>query len=159
MSKRLTALLVAALAIAALVAGCGSGDDSTGTDEAVVLTKAEFIKQGDAICKKGSERLEDEANEYAEENDIDTSNATKDQQEGVIATVVGPALRQQADEIGELGAPEGKEKEVTEVVEALEAGAQELEDSPGSLLESDAEPLAKAQKLAIEFGFRVCGQQ
>ena len=158
MSKRLIVLLAGVLAIA-VIAGCGSSDDSTETDESVALTKVEFIKQGDAICAKGNERLEDEADEFAEDNDVDTGNPTEDQQEEVIVTVVGPALQSQADELGELGAPEGEEDKVTAIVEALEAGAQELEDDPGSLLESGAEPLVEARKLATEFGFKTCGQE
>lgn len=160
MSKRLIALLVGVLAIAALAAGCGSGDDSTDTEAVdVTITKDQLIAQGDKICEKGNQRLEDEADEYAKENDVDTSNPTEEQQEDVIVTVVGPALQSQADEIDALGAPEGEEDEVDAIVEALEAGAQELEDDPGSLLKSGAEPLGEASKLASEFGFKVCGQE
>jgi hypothetical protein len=151
-------MLFGAIAIAAIVAGCGSSDDSSDSTT-VVLTKAEFVKQGDAICEKGSTRLEEEADEFAEDNDIDTNDPTKEQQEEVIVAVVGPALQEQADELGELGAPEGEEGRVSAIVEALEAGAQELEDDPGSLLKSGAEPLAEANKLANEFGFKSCGQE
>ena len=59
MSKRLIAMLAGVMAIAIVAAGCGSSSDSTPTP--FVLTKAEFIKQGDAICAKGSEALSQEA--------------------------------------------------------------------------------------------------
>lgn len=157
MSKRLIALLAGVMAIAMVAAGCGSSsDDST---ETVVLTKTEFIKQGDAICKQGSSQISDEADEFAEENDIDTSNPSKEDQEEVIVSVVAPALQTQADEISELGAPEGEEEKVTAMIEALEAGAEKLEDEPGALLESKADPLAEANKLANEFGFKECGRE
>jgi hypothetical protein len=158
LSKRLIALLAGVMAIAIVAAGCGSsGDDST--DTVVVLTKTEFIKQGDAICKKGSESLSQEAEDFADENNIDTSKPTKKQQEEVIETVVGPALQTQADELGELGAPDGEEDKTAAIVDALEAGAEELEDNPGALLESNGKsPLDKAKELATEFGFKECGQ-
>ncbi|MGC1166548.1 MAG: hypothetical protein WA862_10610 [Solirubrobacterales bacterium] len=156
MSKRLILLLAGVMAIAAVVAGCGGSDDST---ETVVLTKAEFIEQGDAICAKGSKQIEEEADEFAADNDIDTSNPSKEEQEEVITTVVAPALQTQADEITELGAPDGEEERVTAIIEALEAGAQELEDEPGALLESEGDPLGEANKLANEFGFKECGQE
>lgn len=159
MNKRLILLLVGVMALAAFAAGCGSSDDSTDTDEAVALTKVEFIEQGDVICEKGNEQLENEADEFAEDNDIDTSNPTEEQQEDVIVSVVGPALQSQADELAALGAPEGEEDDVAAIVEALEAGAQELEDDPGSLLKSGAEPLGEASKLASEFGFKTCGRE
>ena len=157
MSKRLIALLAGVMAIAIVAAGCGSSSDDT--DTVVVLTKTEFIEQGDAICAKGSKQIEKEADEFAEDNDVDTENPTKEDQEEVITTVVGPALQTQADELSALGTPEGEEDTIAAIVDALEAGAAELEDNPGSLLEeSGTGPLDEAEKLATEFGFKECGQ-
>ncbi len=158
MSKRPIALLAGVMAIAIVAAGCGSSSDDSTT--VVVLTKTEFIKQGDAICKRGSESLSQEAEDFADENNIDTEKPTKEQQEEVIATVVGPALQTQAEELGELGAPDGEEEKTTAIVDALETGAEELEDNPGALLESSGKgPLDKANELANEFGFKECGQE
>jgi hypothetical protein len=160
LSKGLTVLLAAVIAGAVLVAGCGSSDDSTTDSSAVVLTKPEFIKQGDAICAKGSETLGQEAEDFADENNIDTEKPTREQQEEVIETVVGPALQTQADELSQLGAPDGEEDKTTAIIEALEAGAQELEDDPGALLASGGKgPLDRAHELATEFGFKSCGQE
>jgi hypothetical protein len=158
LSKRLIALLAGVMAIAIVAAGCGSSDDTT-TETTVALTKVEFIKQGDAICDKGSKQIEDEADEFAEENDIDTSNPSKEEQEEVITSVVAPSLQAQADEISALAAPRGEEDKVTAMIDALEAGAEELEDDPGTLLEDGADPLGRANKLANEFGFKKCGQE
>jgi hypothetical protein len=158
LSKRLIALLAGVMAMAIVAAGCGSSDDST--DTVVVLTKTEFIKQGDAICKKGSEQIEDEANAFAEENNIDTNKPTKKEQEEVISGVLGPALQKQADEISALAAPDGDSEKVEAILAALESGAEELEDDPGSLLEeSGTGPLDEANELANEFGFKQCGQE
>jgi hypothetical protein len=160
LSKRLIALLAGVMAIAIVAAGCGSSSDSTTDTTVVVLTKTEFIKQGDAICAKGSEALSQEAEDFAKENNIDTEKPTKKQQEEVIETVVGPALQAQADELSELGAPDGEEDKTTAIVEALESGAEELEDNPGALLGSGGKsPLDKANELANEFGFKQCGQE
>jgi hypothetical protein len=158
LSKRLIALLAGVMAIAIVAAGCGSSSDST--DTTVTLTKVEFIKQGDAICKKGSEQIEDEANSFAKENNIDTNKPTKEEQEEVISGVLGPALQNQADEISALGAPDGEEEKTEAIVEALESGAEELEEDPASLLaENGTGPLDKANELANEFGFKQCGQE
>jgi hypothetical protein len=160
LSKRLIALLAGVMALAIVAAGCGSSSDSTTDTTVVVLTKTEFIKQGDAICKRGSESLSQEAEDFADENNIDIEKPTKKQQEEVIETVVGPALQTQADELSELGAPDGEEDKTTAIVEALESGAEELEDNPGALLESGGKsPLDKANELANEFGFKQCGQE
>jgi hypothetical protein len=158
LSKRTLATLAGVVAIAIVAAGCGSSDDSTTT--VVALTKVEFIKQGDAICKKGGEQIGDEADAFAKENGIDTEKPTKEEQEEVIVGVLGPALQDQADEISALGAPDGEEEKVEALVEALESGAEELEDDPASLLEEAGPgPLDEAGKLADAFGFKECGQE
>ena len=159
MSKRLIVLLAGIVAAAALVAGCGSSDDSS-TDSTTALTKAEFIKQGDAICEKGSKQIEEEAEAFADDNNVDTEKPTNEQQEEVIETVVGPSLQTQADELGELGAPRGEEAKVTAMLDALEEGAEELESDPGVLLgKKGSDPLDEANELANEFGFKACGQE
>lgn len=155
MSKRLTALLLGVASLAVLVAACGGGGDSSGGE---VLTKAEFIKQGDEICKQGEARLAEEATKYAEENEVDTENPTKAQQEGVLSEVVGPALLRQAEEIGELGAPSGDEEQAEEIVESLEKGAREIEDNP-ALLREGTNPIEDASQLAKEYGFKACGRE
>jgi hypothetical protein len=166
-SKRLITMLAGVLATAIVAAGCGSsGSDSSSNSDSssgdtsattAALSKAEFIKQGDAICAKGSKSIETEANEFAEENNVNTKKPTKAQKEEVIVDVVAPALRKQGEEIAELGAPSGDEAEAEAIVAAVEGAADELEETP-SLLFGGNNPLSKASKLAASFGFKVCGE-
>jgi hypothetical protein len=159
LSKRFIVLFAAAVALVAFAAGCGSSSDDS-SDSTTALTKAEFVKQGDAICEKGSEQIEDEAEAFAEDNDVDTDNPTDEQREEVIETVVAPSLRTQADELSELGAPSGEEEKVTAILDALEGGADELASDPASLLEGKGPgPLDEANELANEFGFKTCGRE
>jgi hypothetical protein len=164
LSKRLIAVLVGVFAIGALVAGCGGGSDSTGSESTgsesgTALTKAEFISQGDAICEQGNEEIEAGAEEFAEENEIDTQNPKTAQQEELVSEVIVPNLKKQAEEIDALGAPSGEEAEVEAIVEALETGTGDIEDEPGTLVEGNAASFDKANKLAKEFGFKVCGEE
>jgi hypothetical protein len=159
LSKRLITALFGVLVLALLAAGCGGGgDDSSGdgTESASSLTKAEFIKQGDEICQKGDAAIEEEANEFAEENGIDTEKPTEAQQEEVITQVVGPAIKRQSEEIADLGAPEGEQEAVDDIVEAVGRGADEIEEDPKAVLEGK-NPLTEAGKLAKAFGFKQCG--
>jgi hypothetical protein len=163
LSKRLIAAFFGVLAIAVVGAGCGSSSsDSSGSggeeSSASTLTKSEFIKAADAICEESNEAIEGEANEFAEENGIDTEKPTEAQQEEVISQVVAPAIRAQAEEINSLAAPSGEEESVEGIVEAVEAGAEEAEDEPGVLLsEKGGGPFEEANELANEFGLKVCG--
>lgn len=151
------AIAISVLALAAVAAGCGGGDDS-GDSSSTTLTKAEFIKEADAICVKGNEAIEEEVEDFAVDNDVDTENPTKEQQEEVIADVVAPGTRAQVEEISELGAPSGDEETIEAMVEAVETASTELEDDPGQLLE-EGNPLAEGSKLAREYGLKECGEE
>jgi len=145
--KRLIGGFVAVIGCAGLLAACGGGEETT----APTLNKAEFIAQGDEICRNGDKEIEAGAEEFAKENEVDTENVTTEQQEEAIKEVVVPSLRKQAEEIGELGVPEGEEEKV-------EALLTEIEADPGVVLEGSTDPLAEARQLANDFGFVSCGQ-
>ena len=155
MNKVLLAAFAALIALGALVAGCGS-DDETTTDETVTLTKAEFIKQGDAICQKGNDQSEKEAEEFAEENDFTLEKASEEQIEEAIGEVLVPILNRQVEEIEALGAPEGEEEKVEEILTALEDASADVEEDPSRAFEG--EPLKEAKRLAEDYGFKVCGE-
>ena len=154
MSKRLIALLAGVVAIVVVAAGCGS---SSGSDSSS-LTKAEFIKKADAICSRGEKSIEDGAEKFAKENNVDTEKPTKAQKEEVITQVVAPNIRKQGEEISELGAPSGEDEKVEAIVTAVEEGADALEEEPTTLFEGK-NPLEHGSKLAKEYGLKVCGEE
>ncbi len=155
MNKAFLAVVAVLVALAAIVAGCGGGDDTT--DETVTLTKAEFIKQGDAICKKGNDQSEKEAEEFAEDNDFSLEKASKDQLEEAVSEVLVPNLERQTEELDALGAPEGDEDEVEAIIVSLEDATGEIEDDPGIVFQGGV--LKKPSKLAESYGFKVCGEE
>jgi len=157
-SKGILAATLTAALFAAVIAGCGGGDDSgsTGGDETVVvLTKAEFIKQGDAICADADEQSEKEAEEFAEENDFELEEPSKDELEQAISAVLVPSLSQQAEELAALGAPAGDEEQVEAIITSLEEAVAEIEDDPSVVF--DGEALKEPGRLAEDYGFKVCG--
>jgi hypothetical protein len=155
LNKALLAALAALVALAAVVAGCGSGGDTT--DETVTLTKTEFIKQGDAICKKSNDESEKEAEEFAKDNDFSLEKASKEQLEEAVSAVLVPSLERQAEELDALGAPEGDEDEVEAIIVSLEDATAEVEDDPGVVFQGEV--LKKPSKLAEDYGFKVCGEE
>jgi hypothetical protein len=155
LNKAFLAALAALVALAAIVAGCGGGSDTT--DETVTLTKTEFIKQGDAICKQGNAESEKEAEEFAEENDFELEKASKDQLEEAVSEVLVPNLERQTEELDALGAPEGDEDKVEAIIVSLEDATGEIEDDPGVVFQGEV--LKKPSKLAEDYGFKVCGEE
>jgi len=158
LNKALLAAIAVLVALAALVAGCGGGDSTT--DETVTLTKTEFIKQGDAICKEGNEEISEGFEEYAEENDL-PQNKEPSTEQGIeiTETVILPNIQQQAEEIRELGAPEGDEDQVDELLTSLEDAVAEGEDDPELLFKGNTDPFAEVNELAKDYGFKVCGEE
>jgi hypothetical protein len=161
LSKRLIAMLFGVLAIAVIAAGCGSSSSEESTSS---LTKAEFIKRGDAICAKANKENEAEFEEFAKEHNLSKNKEPSEAvQEEVATTVLLPSVSKQLEDIRALGAPSGEEEQVDEILETVEGEVEEGEEEPSSLLgaeeEEEVSPFAEGNKMAREYGFKVCGQE
>ncbi len=177
MSKRLIVPVVIALVVALAAVGCGgsssdtnnSSSDSSSADGggggATSISKAAFIKEADAACASGKKQVEGEYAAYLKKKGIKeinskvSSNAEAEAQATeVIETIAIPALNEQLDTIKALGVPDGEEK-VSAYLAAVEEGIEEGEGEPLTLFTSAEKVFAKADKLAGEIGFKVCGQR
>jgi hypothetical protein len=157
LSKRLIAMLAGVVAIAVIAAGCGSSDDNSSTSS---LTKAEFIKQADAICKKGNDEIEEGFESFAKENNIPKNKEpTDDQSKELVETVFVPSISSQSEELRELGAPSGDEDEISAMLDSLDEGIEEAEEEPEALFNSKSDPFGPANKKAAQYGLKVCGQE
>lgn len=156
MSKRLVALFAALVALALIVAGCGSGGGSTESTSS--LTKAEFVKQGNAICAKGSEEINEGFEEFVKENGLSKTKApSKAVQEEAVETVVIPRVSKELESIRALGPPD---EEAEAVLDAAEEALEKGEEDPTAMLKQEnAGPFAKANKLAREYGLTKCGEE
>jgi hypothetical protein len=158
-SKPFIALLAAFAAISMIAAGCGSSDDSTDSTSSSSLTKAEFLKQGNAICAKGEKELNEEFEKFAEEENLsENKQPTKAQLTKATEEVFLPIIKEQVEGIRELGAPSGEEEQVDEVVTAAEEALEEGEEDPASLVNEKEDPFAEANKLATDYGLVKCGE-
>ncbi|MGD9735075.1 MAG: hypothetical protein AB7V58_05620 [Solirubrobacterales bacterium] len=169
MTKRVLALLFACLAIAAVAAGCGGGDDSTSSGDSTsggesteaigsAPSKAAFIKEADKICGDADEAMNEEIGEYAEENEIpiEKEEPTQAQQVEIYEAVVLPNVAKQGEEIAALTPPAGDEEAIEEITDALAAGVEDAEADPKQLTEG-GDPLADASKKARAYGLKTCG--
>jgi hypothetical protein len=128
MYKAIIAIGIAAAAC--LAVGCGSSGDETAE---VALTKAEFIKQAEAICSKAKDQARTAATELekAKGRPLDLSAA--------FGQVIGPALEQEAKELQALTAPQGDEAKLDQMFANLsEAAAAITEGSSPSASASNA---------------------
>jgi hypothetical protein len=137
-------LLTSALALGA----CG-GDDKPSKDA--------FVKEADKLCVKTNE----EGTKLAQESFDDPNKPTGEEAQAFIVKAV-PLQRKLLEDIGDLERPAGDDDEIQALLDAAEEGTKKIEDagkSPGSalaLLESDDDPLAKADELAGDYGLKEC---
>ncbi len=132
---------------AALVAGCGGGGD---TSTAAPLSKAAYVKEANAICKKGQQNREAAVNELAEEvkPGADPGELPKS---GLVEAVIDP-LGTMVEELAALPAPEGDEARVESFVQGYEKAVEEIEEDENAAFNGElfAEPDAKALKYGLE---------
>jgi hypothetical protein len=153
--KFLTMMLTAA-ALVALVAGCGGGDS---TSDSSSVTKAQFVKEADAICTNGDKQDEKDFEKFSKEHNLsEGKEPSKEVQEEAVQDIVVPGVRQQIEEIDDLAAPEGDEAKIEAVVTSVEEGLDELESDP-TLLFKGKNPLEKGSTLAREYGMTKCGSE
>jgi hypothetical protein len=151
---RLIGLLVGAMAIALIVAGCGSSSDETTAS----ISKAEFTKQGNAICKAGNEEINEGFGSFAKENSLNHKEPSEAQFEELAETVLIPSVSRQIKEVRALGAPEGEEGEVDEFLTNAEGALEEIEGEPSLIsAEGKEEPFYTVNKEAATLGLTACG--
>lgn len=138
--------LMAALAVVALVAGCG-GSSSTGatssttpeaktTEPAAATSLQEFNAAAYVICERGDQRKSEQLKVAAGDKGINVSQL---EGEHLITAVVLPIYTEVNDELAALPMPEGYESEIESIISSVRSG----------IVKSEAEPLLALQGKAF----------
>jgi len=141
------ALLVGLFAVAFLIAGCGGGDETTS------LTRAQFVKQANTICKRQEERRENIIRKAIAGQDQTKLLPLAKREEVVVETV--PPYEAMAEELDALGAPEGDEQKVETIVAEMEKAAKSVRSDPKTALETTTQ-FQEASNLATRYGLAEC---
>jgi ABC-type Fe3+-hydroxamate transport system substrate-binding protein len=153
--KRGVAPLLGAMAIVALVAfgGCGGDDESTTsastpavTVESSSLSKAEYAKQANEICSKGTAKVEGLVRKAI----VTGKGVAK------VEAAFFPVIDGWVTEIQALGAPKGEEAEVEAFLTALKQDLEEVEAKSGNSLEQLAIAFKESGNLARKTGLASC---
>jgi hypothetical protein len=150
-----TVLVWGALAAALLAAGCG---DSSSEASPQSLTKAQFIKRGDAICQKNYNTRSAEELPYIKKGADAFSKADL---ERLVLKITAPSYRHDVEgleALTERSAPEGDEEQLQELVDVFDATVTKIEKNPGITLGGAGPTFREIEKLTQEYGFEVCGK-
>ena len=153
-----------------LFAGCGGGDDETGTSgesqgdlssqiaEGPAPTKKAYIKEGDEVCGKVPQRFQTTIRKKQSQFKKESREQKKTIYEVRILGAAVPPIHTAAEEFTDLGAPEGDEEKAAAMVKALEAAAAGLEKDPSGQLTGPESSFAEFSKLSKAYGFKLCPQ-
>jgi hypothetical protein len=142
--RKIVIVVLAALA-AFMAFGCGGGGDEES------LTKAEYVRKGNAICGKWQQAR---GALFGKFNKQLGPSVTKAKREKAILMILKPYETASLD-LAELPPPEGEEKKVQAITAAMEAAFTEAKENPATLLRSSA-VFEKPNTLAEDYGLKEC---
>jgi len=140
---------VAVLTTGLAVAGCGGGN---GTSTTAAISKADFLKKGNAICKKGNQSIKLAGNHLLPQGKQPTAAQKQQFTNVALLTIQAEILR-----VKRLGAPPGDEAKVNAIIASAQAALQKVKQDPSVLFKQNSDPFAEANKLANAYGLTACG--
>ncbi len=152
MSRAWVAALICGLLAAFAVAGCGGSDEDS-------LTKAEFIKQADAICAKGDAAREKVVQAAIKEEENGEQGPQGDAAgEEFVLDIALPPLAKMVEELGELGEPTTGGETANKIVTGFEEGVELIENEPLRVLEAKVDPWDEPKELGRDYGMKQCSE-
>ena len=153
MPRRLT--VTAIVAAVALLSACGEKDEET-TTTTPSLTKDQFVREANRICKREFDRVERAAKQFFADAPAGKEAPPSELEEFGKKTVY-PAVEAVIARIRALGAPSGEEEEVAEYLDEFQSGLDELKQDPTQIARGGTAPaFEKSDKLASELGLDDC---
>jgi len=161
------ASLVLALALAV---GCGSSGDASSSGSTIsvevgALSKAEFVKQANEICKESDSKFKREFTALLSQASSTAANAdpasqeevTRKTQASIIEAAFAPDYEQIVHHVSALGAPEGGVKQVSAFLRAIQEAIDKAKEDPAATFEQ-LTPFKRAIKLATAYGMTGCAE-
>lgn len=138
----LLAMLGLVASLSSLV-GCGGGEEQ--------LTKAQFLKRGDAICRQAGAEQAERASHYKK------GQIAPGEFEAVTAVFV-PPMEKELRRLKALSPPQGDDKEVRTILKGIEKGVKDAKFDYLDLFVEQTDPFAEANELARNYGFHACAE-
>jgi hypothetical protein len=137
-------------------AACGSGEKAEDSGSRTI-PKAIFMKRVLAICGQANEEITRVYGRYAERPYPGGRPPTSEKMNAVAEEVVIPARRKQVRRIRALGFPPGEERQVREILAAIEEGIEEGERDRRTLRADGVRyAFTRALELEGEYGLGAC---
>jgi hypothetical protein len=152
MRVKATMLIVGALAVTGIAAGCGGGDDN-GDTTTTSLTKAAWIAKADTICKAS-----DAQTNAAAKQRFGNHQPSPDEVKQFVLNTTIPTTQRVLDQIRALGTPTQEGSQAKAVIDSAQSTLDRVKADPDQLVGSDADPFGQTNRLARAYGLKFCGQ-
>jgi hypothetical protein len=139
------------------VAGCGGGgsksssSSSSSTPSTAHVSKAEFLKKGNAICKRGNDQVNAEGKRLFKPHARPTAAQLRGFQQTAISVIQG-----EINGVRALPRPAGDEARINRIADAAQKDLDKVKAHP-ALLTGKGDPFKDANKLTKDYGLTVCG--
>ncbi len=145
-------LAFAVVLLISVLTGCGSSDS-----EASSLTKAQFVRRANAVCVKNTPQdIVGPIDDYIHQHGGSGKDKEELTAEAVQQTML-PHFQAQVDEIRDLGAPEGEQRQVERFLDSMQQAIDSLNQSEKiSLLTDIDEAFTRAKLSAQSLGLTSC---
>lgn len=160
---RRVALVMGLLAAVAIAGGCGGGGDGGGdaseSTSANAITKAEFVKQAEAICARAVKKRDAAVKEILKAEGETGEAAPADQRDqfiNLISEAVVPPMTQMNEELDELGTPEVGGAKIDAMVQGFASGLAEIEANPAIVIKATTGPFDDPAAVAAELKIESC---
>jgi hypothetical protein len=140
--------VAAILTVGLVLVACGSSNDNSTT----ALSKAAFLKQGNAICKRGNQQIN-----AASKTAFTSKKPSQAELNKFVNGTLIPAIQGQISGVKALAPPTGDEAKVTAIVDSAQAALDKGKKDPTLFTSNKGDPFAQANKLATAYGLTVCG--
>jgi len=147
------AVLAGVLATAVVMVGCGGGDSDTAVAESSV-SKPQYVKQAEAVCKKSEEELQADFAAFVRKSG--NAKPTDALYASLFDEVVEPNLSAELEALRDLDVPEGDASEVEDLLLAREESIATVEDNPKVIIQNSEKVFEDASRTAGAYGLKAC---
>jgi hypothetical protein len=127
--------IIGLAAIAALGSGCGG----SGEDEATAsVTKAQFVKEADAICAERNKKWDASVASYKKKLQAENASLDEEHVGELISSSLVPLMKDELGQMEGLGAPAGDEESIDKMLGARSKAVAELEAEPLAVYSSES---------------------
>lgn len=147
--------------LAFVLGGCGGGEDGSSTnhssgDPAAGVSKAQYIAQAEAICKKMDKEYLAAYQDFAKANDIERYPSAEQGYE-ISEDLYIPMMERRLAALAALTAPSGDEKQAEAILTAMKRGIAAANKNIKEVTEGGSDIFGESKSLSKAYGLKTCG--